>query len=455
VGLPNKADTSRSLLIASCPCVLAAAFVAAGGLRLLPGGVTLHPRGALNSLVLYWLAIVGLILLWRGLRYQRSKTILLVFSAAFAFGLAEAVLRATYPPSWRPTLMLPSAEYHHVNLPDRTMYWGTVDGEHVTVSTNADGLRSHYTREEFLDYRHRVVAMGDSYTFGFAVCQDKAYPQVMEGMLREQTSCDDIAVLNAGCTSWSPFVNARFYEGVVRHYSPTVVVYALDATDIGDDYRYAEELAEAGGRFFALDDGENWPSPRMGLRPSRRYWGAVGEVLNFDWVAEKVLAPVEWFDVHVLGNPPAKPYDWGRFMVTIGDDVVRDRYFIFRYPLEQTAPFFEQTFENIKTLAAEVKRDGGEFVLAVLPRYHHWNPQECPEDRTRYECGETIQYDWFRFFEEKQPEVEFEIVSLLPEFRQTEIRPLVFEWDPHFNAEGHAVAAEAIAQHLIEKRRFQ
>ena len=75
---------------------------------------------------------------------------------------------------------------------------------------------------------------------------------------------------------------------------------------------------------------------------------------------------------------------------------------------------------------------GGEFLLIVTPRFHHWNTAECPEnaEADHYALDEPYQYEYFRFFEEEQTEAGFEIVSLLPAFQKTDRYPLVLRDDP-------------------------
>ena len=47
-----------------------------------------------------------------------------------------------------------------------------------------------------------------------------------------------------------------------------------------------------------------------------------------------------------------------------------NRYFIYRHPLQQTAPFFQATLANVQAVAASARQAGAAFVLVVAPRYN-------------------------------------------------------------------------------------
>jgi hypothetical protein len=390
-----------------------------------------------------WSALgVSLVALGLGLRYRRAKTLLSVGSLVLTLLLAEAILRMTYPPSLRPVRKIPSREYHHVNRPDATMYHGRYEGVDAIVRTNEDGFRSKPSRKKFLRSSHRIVVLGDSFTFGSGVRQDAAFPQVMESDLRERLNSDDVAVLNAGVISYSPLLGWRIYDGVVAGYRPTLVLYVLDVTDMGDDYNYTQELVDDGaaGHF---DWSDVWVS---------RYYGAIGELVDFDEMVDDLGRPLRVLQRRLGFKPrPVKRYRWYRFHAAVGGLPENDRFFVYRHPLEDTMPFFERTYEYVEALAESVRRSGAEFILVVAPRFHHWNAKECPDnwEAGKHALDEPYQYEYFRFFDEQRATAPFEIFSLLPAFQATREFPLVFRDDPHWNEAGHAFVARTLAEHLV------
>lgn len=437
-------QTMRMLLIVTVLAVAMAGVTLAGGLDSLASDDQVSVPHVLKSLAVWWGLACLMLLLVAGFRSKPKETSLAVISALLAVLVAEAVLRFTYPPSWRRFVQAPSPEYHHVNLPNQHMYFGSVLGADVFVTTNEDGLRSRYSRREYLTHRHRIAVLGDSFTFGFRVRQEQAFPQVLEQLLQDKLS-KDIAVLNAGVVSYSPLLAERLFDGVIRHYRPTLVLYCLDPTDIGDDYKYAKALVASGDRTRFHRPGASTPS----------YYGAVAQVIHLDALIEVGLRPLRWLQASLGETSPE--LDWYDFRLRVGDRLETNRFFIYRHPLAETRPYFETSFAHVEALAEAVRKVGADFLLVILPRFQHWNPRECPENREAadYSLRDPYQYDYLSFFEGKRADVSFEIFNLLPAFRATKRFPLVFRDDPHWNDAGHQFVAETMADHLIRSKRFE
>jgi SGNH hydrolase-like domain, acetyltransferase AlgX len=442
-------QTTKMLLVVSGLAAAVTCLTLAGGLDGLADDGRANVDRVVTSVAVYWGLACLLILVIAGLRCKPQQTILSLLSVVFALLSAEVVLRLTYPRCWRSFVQAPSPEYHHINVPSQRMFFADVQGKRVFVTTNEDGFRSHYTRQEFLTHKQRVAAMGDSFTFGFGVRQTAAFPQVMERLLHDELSRKDIAVLNAGIVSYSPLLARRLFDGVVRHYRPTLVLYFLDASDIGDDYKYAQSLVTSGGRTYF--------DVRKASTPS--YYGAVAKIIHLDALVADGLWPLQWLMCRLSGERGPKPehYDWYDFRLRIGNCVETNRFFIYRHPLDETKPHFEKTFGHIQALADAVRAAGAGFVLVVLPRFHHWNREECPDnwEARSYSLEEPYSYEFFRFFDSKKADASFEILNLLPFFQATHKFPLVFRKDPHWNEAGHAFVARTIASHLIQTRRFE
>jgi hypothetical protein len=100
---------------------------------------------------------------------------------------------------------------------------------------------------------------------------------------------------------------------------------------------------------------------------------------------------------------------------------------------------FSRTLENINAIADEAERLHARFLLAVNPRYHHWNPAESSENWEwgDYALDEPYQYEYSRFFEEVRSQVKHPVFSLLPAFQGR-------------NERGNAFAARVLVNHLLE-----
>jgi len=405
----------------------------------------------LRSAGLYWLLTCLAVALVVRFRRQPAQVILALVSVVLSFTLFEGAARLLALPAGFPHWDgIASRSLHHSYPPSQKMYAGVYEGEPVFVVTNQDGLRSPYEREAYKAHRTRIAILGDSFTFGFGVAQEDSMPSQLEAQLRRATGDDDIAVLNAGVVSFSPFLERLLFERVVRHYQPQLVLLVLDPTDIGDDYRYAREARHENGQtFFPRAEGE------CGQSKESNYYGAVIEMLK------PALAPLRnplLYPLQVIGPRIGMPigkdcnYDYYDFELEMGGTVETNRYFHYRHPLEVTRDYFDATLEQIVATARAAEASGARFALVVSPRFHHWNPEESPGnwEALDYALDEPHQFEYFRYFEGKRGELDFPVFDLLPAFQATEEAPLVFRDDPHWNRAGHRFAARTIASQLVE-----
>lgn len=408
----------------------------------LRGGVASYARSEaqteLASIALYWgFACVAVVLhaFWR-----RDRRYVALIAAGALLGLAILEVAARVIPIYpalRPLRGVFSPAYHHVYPPNILMYQGVFEGVRVLVSTNEDGMRSPYSRADFARHAPRVAALGDSLTFGFGVRGEAAWPARLEARLRERLG-SGTAVLNAAMVSGSPLLARLRYEGIVAAYRPDLVLYLLDASDIGDDLQYAREARASDAGLVFESAG---PRPR-----SLPVHVAVKQLASP--LGPALLYPLR----RLFVLPPERRYRYDDFGLRIGGQVENNRFFIYRHPLEQTRPYFEATLGHLRELGAAVRRSGARFAVFVAPRFHHWDPEECPDnwEWRYYRPNEPYQYEYLRYFESASERVGFPIRSLLPDFRAPHEAPLVFRSDPHWNERGHALVAAAVERHLLE-----
>ena len=365
---------------------------------------------------------------------RRRRGALIAMAASGVFGLvaAEVALRSSSLPVSVQEFRWPgSRDLHHTNL--------VTDAAHhrgVFIRTNADGHRTGYTPEQFRQHQVRVVTVGDSFLFGPGVEEPGISTSVLERGLRERAGGADVAVLNTGVASYSPLLQRAAFPAIVRDYRPTVTLLFLDPNDIGDDYKYAQDSVsgDPGRPEFEAEDYAPVDSALLRLL----------EPLLF-----RVSVPFTVIQSFTDG-PTGGADGYYDFHVNIGGVEETNRWFILRHPLELTRPHFDRTFSYVKDIAAEARSNGSEFVLVICARYFHWSDRECPRDfaASRYRHDEPHEMAIFEYFESVRDQVDFRIFSLLPAFEASEEFPLVFDTDPHWNAAGHQVVGEALADYL-------
>ncbi len=404
-----------------------------------------HPRRQmLASAIVYWLVASAVYAIVRAWKSHRKQLFALIFSALFCLLFLEAGIRFLAPELALMSYQgLGSKSHHHQMPPNRVMLIGQVGGDLVTVRTNEDGFRTPYSREEFLKFKHRIVLLGDSFTFGLNVKEEFILATRLEKLLRERLKTDDLAVLNTGTISYSPFLQKLRFEGEIRHYKPTLTLLYLDATDIGDDQSYMEE--------YRIADAEKQSGEFYDRARTIRYYGAVIERFFIPVVLRPLARPWKvWFP-----DKPRAGDNWYHFRLQIDGDTAMSRWFILKFPPEKTRPYFDDTMRNIEDVAKMASEIESKFVLMVTPRFFLWSDRECPENLEgagyrRNEPYRNALQDYF--VKEKAGKVGFPIFDMLPAFQATQEFPLVFPADPHWNANGNDFVARTTADYLIEQR---
>jgi len=438
-----RSIAAKIIIAATVVCGLVVAAIYAGLLSFLASDGKISTY-ALWAIVTYWAVFVLLVLLVAGVVRRPREMLLALVATVIFLALTEVAVRVLDVDRARtPYSGLSSSRFHHVNAPDVAMSLGIYDGHTVVIRDNEDGLRCDLSREEFLKYPNRVLVMGDSFVWGLGVRQDSMVTEVMQRTLRERFGQDRVAVLAGAAISYSPFLYRQLYHSVFSKYRPTAVMLVLDASDIGDDVKYAREnTGTPDSLHFDL------PDETLGHRYLAVY--RIAEPL-LKLIGRNLAYPYNtWFRPHIAS------YDYYDFTLTVGGTAEKNRYFIYRHPLKDTRPYFDATLATINAIAAEVRRDGAHFVLVVAPRYHQWSDRECPGNwevrQWQYTGHEPYVDTYTNYFAAAADTLDYDVYSLLPAFRSTRRFPLVFATDPHWNDAGHAFVAGLLDDYLIDHR---
>lgn len=279
---------------------------------------------------------------------------------------------------------------------------------------NSDGLRCTPESASFAEPGFNVLFLGDSFAWGYLVPCDQAFPELLEARLRLAFPGANVRVANFGWVSASPFLALRRLEQIGTRYRPDLVVLCFDMTDFYDDILYANMIE------------------RRGL--------------------------YRWYDKFPIALKLMRMYAtplFDHFYWRTNDNLPRKKFFAVDQPLETSRPFLEASVSHLRSISDWCRERDARFLLIVLPRYFQYSARECPRD------GEAHQYtvlgphslEPFRFFDELRERVDFPIHPLLRAFQETEVFPTCFETDAHWNASGHAVAADAMSPLLEQEVR--
>jgi len=283
---------------------------------------------------------------------------------------------------------------------------------------NGDGIRCEYTSNYFKAEDFNIIFLGDSFVFGYDLPANKAFPEQFKKKTNTLHPEKKIKVANFGWTSSSPLLSYRLLKDIGKKYNPDVVILCVDMTDFQDDIRYSRLLGETG--IYRLRN----------------------------------ICPITMITISkILKKMNLKALHDYLFGVAIFD-----RFFTVNKPLTETRPSFSYIQKSINNINNYCKKElDAKFILMILPRSFQYNDRECPNnwEKKKYTPFGPYVYEPFKYFESIKKQVDYPIYSLLPDFQNTHIFPTCFIDDPHWNGNGHWVAAEAAYKYCSDDGLFK
>jgi len=198
------------------------------------------------------------------------RLLVVALTTAIAAVCAEAMFRwyvrltfdAEFPPWTENLVAVPGPQVFELKPHASGVFPGNGDASRTfAYRTNGQGLRD---RDRFKRQpgAKRVLVIGDSYTWGYAVAEEEAFPQAAERLLSERGH-PDIEVINGGVPDYNTRQERRLLERLMPLYQPDAVFLAYVVNDAepstamptqpDETYRHATswflaELAEVANR---------------------------------------------------------------------------------------------------------------------------------------------------------------------------------------------------------------
>ena len=171
-------------------------------------------------------------------RELAGRVLLVLVSTVISVGLAEMAFRwyagltfdREFPP-WTGNLVVVRGAQVFAFKPHASgVFPGGIDAKRTfPYRTNAHGLRDR-DRPAKAPGTKRVLVIGDSYTWGYAVAEEEAYPQVAERLLAQRGRAD-IEVINGGIPDYNSRQERQLLAQLMRIYDPDAVFLAYVVND--------------------------------------------------------------------------------------------------------------------------------------------------------------------------------------------------------------------------------
>lgn len=370
-----------------------------------------------------------------------ARVLVSVASLAAALLLAEGLLRWVfhaaplldvdiyYLDSARRLRMQPGARRRHV-----TRLWD------VTIAINQEGFRD--CERPVASPAPPVLALGDSFAFGWGVNLEQTYLHLVEQLLDRQRS---IRIVKAGTPGTGPGDQFRLLEAIADRYRPQLVLLSFF---VGNDFT---DVQMGGIDQFDVKDGLLL---RRELRPPA--WSeALRQRLARSSRLLQLLRAVQ-LDFERRRAAAAAPSRHAALAARDPWLFEFSRIHLRQFP-EATARGVAQTLEYLDAFQNFCALRGIDFVLLVIPRSIQVSAEEVREWQTAFDISDD-QLDLDhpqKLLREWARRRGARMLDLLPEFRRYLAEhpgeKLYYYPDAHFNPAGHKLTADILADYLARE----
>jgi hypothetical protein len=341
------------------------------------------------------------------IRSAAASLLLLCAASAVGLGLAEAIARVAAP-HWAPQ----HAERNFWGY-DPLLGWAHRPGQRgemhhpdfrIQVAISSQGLRDREYPLERTPGKRRMLVLGDSFAWGFGVEQDEAFSE------RIEARHPGWEILNAGTSGWGTDQQLLFLRERGLRWRPDVVLLLFHPNDVADNaatsrYGYPKPRFTLGPRGLELG---NVPVPRLSWR--RR---AERFLLQSSYLYNQLQAV--WWRLH-HGAPEAR----AAFVPVAASEAGE--------PAAEAELDFAPTAALLGELARLARENGAAFAVVSAP------------------APEPVRAALSRALEE----LSVPYRALDSSFRGRPREEWKFAHDPHWNAAGQRIAADAVEEFLLE-----
>lgn len=114
----------------------------------------------------------------------------------------------------------------------------------IPLVINSDGFRDREFDLQKPNNTIRIIALGDSFTFGWAVSTNDSYPKILESQLNEQSKGKTYQVLNFGVPSYNTAQEVELLKEKGLKYKPDIVILQFLFNDVENNTRLLELMRQ-------------------------------------------------------------------------------------------------------------------------------------------------------------------------------------------------------------------
>lgn len=156
---------------------------------------------------------------------------LLFISLIFFCAVIELIFRFFYGPPFLCTRHEKIAETENGGIGYVLLKNLNMEYAGKKLITNSVGLRDCRVPRK-TDNGIQILALGDSYTFGYGVELEESYPAILERLLNDNVHADKYEVINAGIPGYNTEQELELLRRIIPYYSPKIIIVGFTPNDI-------------------------------------------------------------------------------------------------------------------------------------------------------------------------------------------------------------------------------
>lgn len=326
-------------------------------------------------------------------------------------------------------------------LKSPTMVNSVLELKHVSHIVDEHGFRETTSLEQ-----SHIFALGDSFTFGALIDQDKTWVELLEKTIGE-------SIYNLGIPGMSPRQELFILEYVLETKKPPYIknghlLWMILDNDLQDDYRTFAPITRPSSfdgtivRTLISIPGQVRESSVINRFLTNRLTAELPRKDTDNDTPRYVVDGVrlnKWFPLYYSDQHGASMFNQGVINNIIKED--RDESYVKNHP---NRPLLDQTFDEMAALS---KKHGFKVTVLIVPlasrlyaKYFENFPQILEESH------------FINYLVDRANRSGFDVVNLYQLMKPYAAEEFLY-WrdDDHWNERGNEVAAEIIANHVFKK----
>lgn len=301
----------------------------------------------------------------------------------------------------------------------------------------------------------RIIAMGDSFTFGVGARENETIPFLMESLLTGEGK--RVEVINAGFGHYSPLLHSLKTKDEYLEFKPDIALYFFDFSDLADDWRYEKNLVfDKSGRVVRCDPAfiygkrDLWKTLRIHSKLCVYIHNKV--VRLFDKI--RILGLKNYIKAKIEGKRAKALIITQKSKEKALNPIEYDGYLMIRGKdrLLEILKHFPRTEKYLNSIRDSYAKEGIPLIVIAYPYGIHVGPRHWQDGRVYWGFEKGKLYDDYYAFNlladyAKRNGVLY--INTLPSFLRKSEEKLFFDFDGHFTPTANQVAAEAVVNSSV------